>query len=229
MNNAKLTALILSLSGAAMSQSSAATYLIDFSKFAEPTGNWNSLSSTDNSNVALVDSTGASNGVTISHTLSSDSNISGGWTIGNADWVDSAAASDGLYSGSSAAITILGLGSPTSSYSIKIVAAEDGDSGPGAFTSVADFRVQGSFADGNRLGTSANGDNWNSKTDGTNNFLIWNNVNPNASGQITIAIDASASGFTTINAIEVSLTPEPTSTALLGFGSLTLLMRRKRS
>ncbi|MDQ8192643.1 PEP-CTERM sorting domain-containing protein [Roseibacillus persicicus] len=210
-------------------EANAATHLVDFSQFAVPGGNWNSLTSTQNTNFPLIDSTGSNLGVTLTHNLSSDSNITGGWTAGDVDWVATAAASDGFYSGTSAMITFAGLG--IGNYSIRLVSAEDGDSGGGAFTSTSDIQVAGVFADSNRLGTSANGDDWNTKTDGVNNWLQWDGV-ASSGGEISISIDASSSGFTTINAIEITRTsvPEPTSSLLLCLGGLGFIsLRRRRS
>jgi len=172
------------------------TYLIDFSQFETPGGNWNSLLSNQTTNVALIDDeTGVNGAATLSHTLGGvDSNISGGWTVGNVGWIDTAAVSDGIYSVTNAAVTISGL-SNGSTYAIDLVAVET------AFPSTADFQVDGQFADSNRLGTNALGDDWNTAVDGLNNWLTWDAVMPN-SGSITLSVYAPG-GYTTLNAIRI--------------------------
>lgn len=172
------------------------TYLIDFSQFETPGGNWNSLLSNQTTNVALIDDeTGVNGAATLSHTLGGvDSNISGGWTAGNVGWIDTAAVSDGIYSVTNAAVTISGL-SNGSTYAIDLVAVET------AFPSTADFQVDGQFADSNRLGTNALGDDWNTAVDGLNNWLTWDAVMPN-SGSITLSVYAPG-GYTTLNAIRI--------------------------
>lgn len=172
------------------------TYLIDFSQFETPGGNWNSLLSNQTTNVALIDDeTGVNGAATLSHTLGGvDSNISGGWTAGNVGWIDTAAVSDGIYSFPNASVTISGL-SNGSTYAIDLVAVET------EFPSVADFQVHGQFADSNRLGTTALGDDWNTAVDGLNNWLTWDAVMPN-SGSITLSVYAPG-GYTTLNAIRI--------------------------
>ncbi len=192
LSNLVMTILLLMLSHSAFSE----TYLIDFSQFENPGGNWNSLQSNQNTNVALIDDdTGVTGAATLSHALGGvDSNNSGGWTAGNVDWLNVGAANDGIYSVTNGSVTFNGL-SNGSTYAIDLVAVET------LFPSVADFKVAGQFADSNRLGTTALGDDWNTATDGLNNWLTWDAVTP-SNGSITLTT-LSAGTYTTLNAIRI--------------------------
>jgi len=172
------------------------TYLIDFNTFELPGGNWNSLQSNQTTNVSLIDDeTGVTGAATLSHTLGGvDSTNSGGWTAGNVGWVHTAAANDGIYSVTNGSLTFNGL-SNGNTYAIDVVAVET------LFPSVADFKVEGQFADSNRLGTTALGDDWDTATDGLNNWLTWDAVIP-SNGAITLTTYAPG-GYTTINAIRI--------------------------
>ena len=103
--------MVLVISFLLSSTALAETYLVDFSQFETPGGNWNSLQSNQTSNVPLTDDdTGSLGSATLSHTLGGvDSNISGGWTAGNVGWVHTAAVSDGIYSVPNGTLTINGL------------------------------------------------------------------------------------------------------------------------
>ncbi|MEZ5472418.1 MAG: hypothetical protein R3E90_11590 [Marinicella sp.] len=178
---------------------SAQTYLVDFSAWSNPNNNgaafvWNSLTSTQ-TNVMLSDDGGNSSSVNLTHNLLSDNNHNSGWTAGNVGWVHTSAV-DGLYSGSNSTVTISGL-SNGFFYGIDVVALET------AFPSVADITVQGNFADSNRLGTNALGDNWTTDGDGINNWLTWTNVSP-SSGSIIINITSVTPGaYSTMSAIRI--------------------------
>lgn len=178
----------------------AQTYLIDFSSWQNPNDGgaaftWNSLTSSQ-TNVILVDDAGVSGAVTLAHDLQADNNHNSAWTAGNVGWVDTRAV-DGLYSGTNGSVTISGLDNGTF-YGIDVVSLET------SFPSVADIRVQGNFANSNRLGTTALGDNWDTAVDGANNWLTWTNVLP-ASGSITVSITAVNPGYSTLSAIRIQV------------------------
>lgn len=64
--------------------------------------------------------------------------------------------------------------------------------------------------------------------DGNNNtFRTLTGITPNASGEITITIAATSGGFGYLNAMEMSVVPEPGATLLGGLGILVLLRRRR--
>ncbi len=172
------------------------TYLVDFSQFENPGGNWNSLQSNQTTNISLIDDeTGLVGAATLSHTFGGvDSNMSGGWTAGNVGWVDTAAVNDGIYSTPNTTMTISGLNNGQT-YALDFVAVET------AFPSIADFQVHGQFADSNRLGTNALGDDWDTSVDGLNNWLTWDAVSP-INSSITLTVSAPG-GYTTINAVRI--------------------------
>lgn len=189
-------------------------YLVDFSVFENPNSGgathvWNALSSVQ-TNVVLVDDGGGPSGVTLSHDLQADNNGSAGWNVGNVDWVDTRAV-DGLYSGSIGTVTFSGLNDGFF-YGLDVIALES------AFPSTADIRVQGNFADSNRLGTSALGDDWHTFNDGADNWLIWGSVMP-SSGSITLQITSVSPGsYSTLSAIRLrTLGPSNTPPTAAGF------------
>ena len=64
--------------------------------------------------------------------------------------------------------------------------------------------------------------------DGNNNtFRSLTGISPNASGEITITIAATSGGFGYLNAMEMTVVPEP-SAALLGAVGFLALLRRRR-
>tara|TARA_B110000908_G_scaffold168580_1_gene223789 strand:+ start:1860 stop:2567 length:708 start_codon:yes stop_codon:yes gene_type:complete len=57
-------------------------------------------------------------------------------------------------------------------------------------------------------------------------FSYFNNVTADAGGNVLV--QASGSGYETINGFQIRPIPEPTTTALLGLGGLALILRRRK-
>jgi hypothetical protein len=94
----------------------------------------------------------------------------------------------------------------------------------GTADTLSDLQVNGAFADSNYLGTSANGDNWRSTTDGQNNYLTWASVTATG-GTITVTGTGASVRF---NALRVTQVPEPSTAALVALGLSALWVRRTR-
>ena len=165
--------------------------LVDFNDAAPAPsfgGTWNTIPDTSGT-TQLVDATGATTGITLSFSgnwISDDIQVSF-WSHGNTAWIDGNAAMDHLtqnFTGPPGTINIVGLATNLV-YRIDLLAAQE-FSIPQEAT--ADFSIFGSFGD-----SVPNGDNFNVHTDGlvNGNFITWNAVTPNASGQILIQVAGS--------------------------------------
>jgi hypothetical protein len=166
--------------------------LIDFNDAAGvPSfgGTWNTIPASSGT-TQLVDAAGAMTNISLSFSSGwfDDIQVSP-WSHGNTAWIDANAAKDGLNHDPTAApghIALTGLATNLI-YRIDLLAAQEfGDQSLGT----ADFSIFGSFGD-----SSPNGDNFNVHTDGlvNGNFMTWNAVAPNASGEILIQVAGSTS------------------------------------
>ena len=61
--------------------------------------------------------------------------------------------------------------------------------------------------------------------DANDAVITFNNVTADASGNVTLNAQA---GFSVVQGFRVTTTPEPSSTALIGFGALALILRRRK-
>jgi hypothetical protein len=233
----------------------AAPVLIDFNDLLlAPTfgGTWNTIPDPSGT-TQLVDAIGAPTNITLSfsnHWLDVSVPDINSWSHGNTAWIDGNAAKDRFFYNffdfpGAGTINIAGL-SINLLYRIDFLAAEDFSSLPSSGT--ADFSIFGSFGD-----SVPNGDNFNVHTDGlvNGNFLTWNAVAPNASGEILIQVAGSSnsSGLSMLGAIanaaritclqqsaagapqEVSCAatvPEPGMIALLALGLAGIFAFRRK-
>ncbi|MGB0993246.1 MAG: PEP-CTERM sorting domain-containing protein [Akkermansiaceae bacterium] len=143
----------------------------------------------------------------------------------NAGWggsVPQATVDSWYFRGSGTMTLVLKGATPGSLWDINVV---------NAFNTAAnesDMQVNGLFADGT-AGPSASsaGDDWDRKADGWDNNagLIFSGVAADVSGEFHITFDG---GNPTLQALEFTSVPEPSSTALLGLGGLALIMRRRK-
>ena len=170
--------------------------LVDFEdRQANPGGNWNTIAQANvNNTVPLVDfNTGAGTGVSytgtnIEHYISSTA----AWSENKA-WVANVAADDGSNT-FNRIITITFSSLAGSSYMVELVAGSNFDS------DIGDYTIGGSFANRNFNGTAGvYGDDFNAQADGTyganfGNWLIWDNVAPDAGNNIIMTIDSTQSG-----------------------------------
>lgn len=192
---ANIVAGMLLLVGPAIGH--AAPVLIDFNDlFAAPSfgGTWNTIPDPSGT-TQLVDAAGALTNITLSfssHWVVESLPVSP-WSHGNTAWIDGNAAKDLLFPDffdfpGPGTIIIGGLASNLF-YRIDLLAARDFSSLPSAGT--ADFSIFGSFGD-----SVPNGDNFNVYTDGlvNGNFMTWNAVAPNASGEILIQVAGLSGG-----------------------------------
>jgi len=227
--------LIAGIALAALNHGHAATVLIDWStasSVTNPAGDgkyWNSLGTPTASNIsydlattALIDSTGASSGISVAM-FSATSNSTGAGFGGTgiagpsgADPFDETnATTDGIYANNNgtgiATITLTGLAASTT-YDISAIG-----------------------------GRAANGENGTitvtTGTTGSPNYTLLNSgavldfsVISNASGVIVFNFSRTTSDLgksATFNAMSITPVPEP-SAAFLGLGGCLLLMRRRR-
>ena len=160
------------------------------------------------------------------YTGATDTRANGCWTKGNVGWVNSTAAGSTI-GGSSEEhpwqITFSDL-SADYTYTIEVVASCICDTG----LNIADYTVNGVFADTNRLGIAGvNGDDYDLHADGyvSGNWLIWTDLQPDSNGEITIestfrkGSDGEYWNAAFINAIRITATaksiPLPSSIMLL--------------
>lgn len=216
---------------------------IDYStSSANPGGNWNSLASGNTAVASLADfNTGLGTGVGVTgvgwgQAFSWGVPVSwnGGVPLG---WIDPAAAIDMVNKGPGvnglASINLSGL-NDTESYIVEVLDNHSFNSGgPQNITVQGAFANGGPGGNGNFLGIAGqNGQNWDgmlgSPSVPSENWLIWNNVASGA-GMITINFQTSgAFAEPSLNALRISAVPEPTTSTLLGLGSLALMMVRRR-
>ena len=232
----------------------AAPVLIDFNNEAlTPSfgGTWNTIPDPFGT-TQLVDATNAPSTISLSFSpfwTDDPVPLFPPWSHGNIAWIDEHAASDTFFYNffdhpGSGTIRIAGLAT-NRVYRIDLLEAED-FSLPSVGT--ADFSIFGSF--GNSV---PNGDNFNVGTDGflNGNFMTWNAVAPNATGEILIQVFGSDTSTphmlgAIVNAARITClqqsaagvpqevscaasVPEPGTIALLalGFAGLAALRRRK--
>ena len=202
------------------------------SALPHPGGNWNSIPGLGDIVTvhSLIDyNTGLDSGITLQAT--DDFVQSGGYNVGNDawtnpafPWVDVIALRDYnllLAGNTTGQITFAGL-DPAEQYSVELLAVT---SVAAAF--VGQVKVQGVYDDD---GDSAS---WNCNTDGFVNadVMVWGSVSPDAGGEIVL--DATLTQeLLFVNALRISLVPEPSIFAMLiavcgGAGILAVRRRRR--
>lgn len=234
----KTFSLLLSalLSLAALSPISAQTILIDFGKTGtasttspDVNGNyWNNVTSgTSGTSIAnLTTTTNGSSGIQLTittafantgpdayATLTGESSL-GALNIGTA-------ISDFVYvSTGSAVITFSNLDS-SKTYNFSLFGTRD-------TTTVRNttYVVTGTNSGTQTLQTSGtdlggSGINYNDST-----LALINGITPNASNEITLAVSSAGLGY--LNALQISVVPEPAAMALLALGGTALLIARRR-
>ncbi|MDY0170317.1 MAG: PEP-CTERM sorting domain-containing protein [Thermoguttaceae bacterium] len=89
-----------------------------------------------------------------------------------------------------------------------------------------DVTINGSWADGD----DHTGENFNAYTDGfqAGKVLTWDSVVPDEDGLVTLTFSTGTNEFGYLNAMVITLVPEPSTALLLVFGGVSLAMRRRR-
>jgi hypothetical protein len=233
----KMLAAISALALISTASAAVNTVLIDFENSAtDPTGNWN-IAADASSTINLVNfADGLDSGADLafsgrintssSSTEWNNSNAGPGWLGANTNAAqDYFWANEGSQFGASEipTLTISGLTINTN-YRVELVASSDSTN-----AGDAEFAINGQFFDGSSDGA------FDSLTDGYNSgsWMIWSTVSSGASGQLVLTADPDAFdnlvGAVRLNAMQISLVPEPSTLALimaLAAGALVMLRRR---
>jgi hypothetical protein len=70
---------------------------------------------------------------------------------------------------------------------------------------------------------------WHGALEGSNGWLTWSALSPDAQGQVQITIDNLEPHYANVNALRISSVPEPSALSLIAIAmSLQFLRRRKR-
>ena len=191
----------------------AETILIDFNGTAStPTlgGTWNTIDSPSATPQLLLDTTGTATSVTLTATGDfGDSTITNsGWTR---SWVDTAAVADYFYMHGvdlSSLVVLDGLDDHLR-YDIELVSSRSPSVSQG--TDILDIQVQGVYTT-----SEISSDDYDCYNDGYVNqtILIWKNVAP-TNDQIAISLDTESTGYVFLNAVQLTVVPEPSTTLLL--------------
>lgn len=199
-------------------------------------GNWTNLTAPSTSYDAIDFNSGLDTGIDV---------LGGGFTgaVSNTidiDWLESTASSDLFFTTQQVANLLVFNNVPQGvDFTLEVAFF--------ASSSLSSDQYGGTFqlnSEGNRLAdrtyTGINGPigEWNAKDDGTVptvDWLIWDNVNANASDQIIVRADKPFPGFNSsgVNAFRLTeAIPEPKTYALMGIGVLAIacsVYRRKRA
>lgn len=222
----------------AFATASAQTILIDFGMTGtaatpSPTGGnyWNNFNTPASGSAALVTTTNAASGITmtVSSTFANTgpspyATLTGSSTLGNLNV--STALSDFFYGnnnvGSPATLTFSGLNAGYT-YTFSMLGARSATDSrtttyvvAGATSGTATLQTSG-------LDIGGSGINYNNS-----NLAVISGITPDGSNNITLAV--SATGFSYLNALQISVIPEPTAVMLiLGvFGGVVLMRRRRK-
>jgi len=222
----------------------AAPVLLDFNDAAPAPsfgGTWNTIPDPFGT-TQLVDASGAMTNIKLSFGSNwFDESQMVPWPHGNTAWIDGNAAMDGLVYNFQAPPGTINIGGLATNllYRIDLLAAQ-----PFADPSVAtgDYSIFGSFGD-----SVPNGFHFNVNTDGlvNGNFMTWNAVAPNASGEVLIQVAGSDPQMlgTFVSAARITClqqsgsgapqevscaaaAPEPATIALLALGGLAAFFVR---
>lgn len=225
-----LAALVLG----AVQPSWAAPILVNFDNGNQPQTNWNNLSSGNPTNTgvnnnpdlaagSVIDSTGAVvPGVSITTNGFDgfrDNGATGYGASGTvASWMNSGAARIGWLDSSLASpatIVFAGL-SITETYKVELVSARSGAAISGTYT-----------INGNTTATPVSSVNFSSQGEGWNKgtVLTWSSVNA-PSGTLTLL--AAGSNFPIVNAVRLSVVPEPAAVLTSGAAIGLLVLRRRQ-
>lgn len=196
---------------------------IDFSLGSGAAGNnWNSLSASGltGGTTSLIDHDGGGvTGVTIT---------GAGWTtdyIGSISvlptwWDGGTQAQDRIYyydnGPQSASITLAGL-LPSQAYQLELFSAGD----------YAERAISANSSYGMNSRTGLLDSAWHGITDGTQGWLIWDNLMPTAGGTVNISFDSLTSNYVPVNALRITSVPEPSALSLVGLG-LCFCLRGRR-
>lgn len=201
---------------------------VDYGNFQLSGGNWNNVTASF-TNVPLIDyNTGLATGITASTGNFAAAN-NGGF---NKDWVTTEAGNDLFFTTAhNAGLTTLA-NVPAGNYMLEVLFSSSfaPDQYGGTFTL---FNLGGTAPDRTFNGTSV-ADPWNARTDGFDqqNWLIWDEISPDGSGNITLFGSKVPLSFNSlgINALRLTeVIPEPSSyAALFALGAGLFAWRKRR-
>ncbi|MEX0776568.1 MAG: PEP-CTERM sorting domain-containing protein [Phycisphaeraceae bacterium] len=227
---------LLAIAGAALAcgagTSQGSVILVDFNDAGAAAtlgGTWNVIAAPNVGPQALVSSANVTEGVTLSSAnWAADSSLSQAPWAADQDWLDADATRDYFFFGGvagplqTATVTIAGL-VEGGSYVVALAASKETAST--SVPRIADYKVNGSFADSTPDGQQF--DAYNSGFLGEN-ILTWNSATAGPGGVLTItASTTTTSRSAWLNALYISAVPEPASLALLAAGAVLLRPRRR--
>lgn len=216
----RTTLLTTALFGASLAHA-ALEIRIDLSDtVGTPGGNWNLIETGVAPNTLVDFNTGLDSGATLSLvTMSTDNGFSVNWTGGNlGGWMEDSAGDDLIGTLGSGQVVLDGLG--TTAVQIELVSAWFSDDVAGT------YQIDSANADRTQTGDPV-GSPWLGNTNGTANYLIWDNISPTL-GAVTIDLTATGT-IAGISALRITQVPEPaTWAAMLGFSALMLAFVRSR-
>ncbi|MBN2316991.1 MAG: hypothetical protein JXM79_23900 [Sedimentisphaerales bacterium] len=228
--------LLLALAfGVAPAEADLTDIRVDVTDYSGTPANWNQLGM--NATVTdLIDyNTGLATAIDVCMSGATEVVSGMDWTHGDVDWLDADAANSvigGSWRNHPWQIVFSDLDAG-SFYTFEVVASYKASE-----TILADYTVNGDFADDNHLGIAGvNGDDFNLCTDGYKpcNWLIWTDVQTDSNGEITIEStflgEWNAAYINAIHITSSSIIPLPSSIllAVLGLGTTCAYLKKKQA
>lgn len=211
---------------AGISMSHALVLQVDFGQAANSSGNWNHVTqATTVSN--LVDfQTGSTTAASI--TVSAGPTFYGMYGDGfvSTGWVADTASGDNMGSYSTITVTLSGLGAGQA-YQLEIVSSSVPGGGSYGYGT---FLANEAYASRNHNNTLTNiSYPWNESTARNNkDWLVWDSISANGSGQIVIQATPEMMAWVTMGALRLEAVPEPASIGIVSLAACAALIRRRR-
>lgn len=204
---------------------SADVILVDFGNTSGTTaGNWNNSNLSGYTLTDMIDTDGNTTTYDLFFTTAVGQGGNWGVTAAPSPFNVSSAYNDGLFTAADTiSFTLSGL-SASETYDLTMFASRDATG-----TRITDYTVTGSGAPVilslQTSGTDLGGVGINHNMASTANF---SGIAPDVNNQITVSIDINSGGFAYLNAMQITVVPEPASLSFLLLGGLVLRLTRRR-